>query len=378
MSELWSERGRKRRSPLISVLDKMIVLDLAGTLVSVLSVIVVIIVSKRFIKILEKAIEGAVSSETLIHVLGLKMISAAIAFLPAALFMAVLMVVGRMYRDQEMAAVFSAGGSSGIIYRSLYVLVLPLMLISFALSFYTGPWAEATVKELMHEDEKSADIRGIAAGRFSEYQHGDLVFYVEDLTKDGIMHQVFVQHRQGNKVSIFNAESGNLENRPGGLYLVLDNGRRTQGTPGQADYIIEEFVEYAVRLEEKETVLNYDHESIATGKLLESTEVRDIAELQRRFSIPAGVFVLSLLAVPLAQTAPRGGVYGNVLVAFLIYFAYGNFIRVSHSWVIKGQIPVWFGAVWVHVLLMILALILLMRLFGWRYLKESLRGKLGL
>ncbi|WP_370869427.1 LPS export ABC transporter permease LptF [Methylicorpusculum sp.] len=378
MSELWSERGRKRRSPLISVLDKMIVLDLAGTLVSVLSVIVVIIVSKRFIKILEKAIEGAVSSETLIHVLGLKMISAAIAFLPAALFMAVLMVVGRMYRDQEMAAVFSAGGSSGIIYRSLYVLVLPLMLISFALSFYTGPWAEATVKELMHEDEKSADIRGIAAGRFSEYQHGDLVFYVEDLTKDGIMHQVFVQHRQGNKVSIFNAESGNLENRPGGLYLVLDNGRRTQGAPGQADYIIEEFVEYAVRLEEKETVLNYDHESIATGKLLESTEVRDIAELQRRFSIPAGVFVLSLLAVPLAQTAPRGGVYGNVLVAFLIYFAYGNFIRVSHSWVVKGQIPVWFGAVWVHVLLMILALILLMRLFGWRYLKESLKGKLGL
>ncbi|WP_370690801.1 LPS export ABC transporter permease LptF [Methylicorpusculum sp.] len=378
MSELWSERGRKRRSPLISVLDKMIVLDLAGTLVSVLSVIVVIIVSKRFIKILEKAIEGAVSSETLIHVLGLKMISAAIAFLPAALFMAVLMVVGRMYRDQEMAAVFSAGGSSGIIYRSLYVLVLPLMLISFALSFYTGPWAEATVKELMHEDEKSADIRGIAAGRFSEYQHGDLVFYVEDLTKDGIMHQVFVQHRQGNKVSIFNAESGNLENRPGGLYLVLDNGRRTQGAPGQADYIIEEFVEYAVRLEEKETVLNYDHESIATGKLLESTEVRDIAELQRRFSIPAGVFVLSLLAVPLAQTAPSGGVYGNVLVAFLIYYAYGNFIRVSHSWVVKGQIPVWFGAVWVHVLLMILALILLMRLFGWRYLKESLKGKLGL
>lgn len=356
----------------------MIVVDLAGTLVSVLSVIVVIIVSKRFIKILEKAIEGVISSETLIHVLGLKMISAAIAFLPAALFMAVLMVVGRMYRDQEMAAVFSAGGSSGIIYRSLYVLVLPLMLISFALSFYTGPWAEATVKELMHEDEKSADIRGIAAGRFSEYQHGDLVFYVEDLAKDGIMHQVFVQHRQGNKVSIFNAESGNLENRPGGLYLILENGRRTQGNPGQADYVIEEFAEYAVRLEEKETVLNYDHESIATGKLLGSTEVPDIAELQRRFSIPAGVFVLSLLAVPLAQTAPRGGVYGNVLVAFLIYFTYGNFIRVSHSWVIKGHIPLWFGAVWVHVLLMILAFVLLMRLFGWRYLKDKLKGKLGL
>lgn len=378
MSELWLEGKRRRRSLLISVLDKMIVFDLTRTFISVLSVIVVIIVSKRFIKILEKAIEGSVSGETVMHILVLKIISAAIAFLPVALFMAVLMVVGRMYRDQEMAAIFSAGGSTGVIYRSVYVLVLPLMLISAGLSFYTGPWAEAMAKELMHEDEKSADIRGIAAGRFSEYQHGDLVFYVEDIDRDGTMRQVFVQNRQDNSVSIFNAEGGHLDNRPGGLYLILEHGRRTQGTPGQADYIIEEFAEYAVRLQEKETDIIFEHEAVATDELWGSVQIMDIAELQRRFSIPASVFILSLLAVPLAQSAPRGGVYGNVLVAFLIYFTYANLIRVSHSWVIKGQIPVWLGAVWVHLLLMVLAIILLMRLFGWCYLKDKLFGMLRL
>ncbi len=69
----------------------------------------------------------------------------------------------------------------------------------------------------------------------------------------------------------------------------------------------------------------------------------DIAELQRRFSVPLGILLLSFIAVPLAQLSPRGGVYGNMLVGFLIYFSYGNLVRVSQSWVISGTIPSWLG-----------------------------------
>ena len=69
-----------------------------------------------------------------------------------------------------------------------------------------------------------------------------------------------------------------------------------------------------------------------------------MAELQRRFSIPLGMLLLSFIAVPLAQIAPRGGVYGNMLVGFLIYFSYGNLLRVSQSWVINETIP----AGWAH------------------------------
>ncbi|MGR9037383.1 MAG: LptF/LptG family permease, partial [Gammaproteobacteria bacterium] len=82
----------------------MIAKDLLKTLLSVWIVIVVIIVSKSFIRVLDKAIEGQVSNETLAWLLGLKTIVAGVAFLPASIFMAILMVLGRMYRDQEMAA----------------------------------------------------------------------------------------------------------------------------------------------------------------------------------------------------------------------------------------------------------------------------------
>ena len=131
------------RRPLVTVLDKLIVQDLLKTLLSVLSVIVVIIVSRKFIGILDQAIAGHVSNETILSILGFKTIVACVEFLPVSLFMSVLMVLGRMYRDQEMSAVSSAGGGSGTIYRAIYLLVLPLLCWLLGLSLYVAPWAEA-------------------------------------------------------------------------------------------------------------------------------------------------------------------------------------------------------------------------------------------
>ena len=367
--------GYRRRGPFFSVLDKMIVRDLAVTLTAVLVVIVVIIVSRKFIRILDKAIEGAISTDTLMNILGLKMIAASITFLPAALFMAVLMVIGRMYRDQEMSAIFSAGGGAGTVYRSVFFLVAPLTVLAAALSFYVGPWTEATTNQLTAQDEKTADIRGISAGRFSEYQHGDLIFYVEDIDKDKTMRQVFIQHRQDGELAIINADTGTMKNLPGGFYMILNQGQRVRHLQGpEAHYVIEEFGEYGIRLEARSAAASYEREAAATANLWQTGAVEDLAELQRRLSVPAGVVCLTLLAVPLAQTSPRRGVYGNLATAFLIYFSYGNLVRVNHSWVIKGQIPVWLGSFWLYLVLLAVALAFLVKFLGWRFVVSKIKG----
>jgi len=373
----WTKGYKMGQRRLVTVLDKMVALDLLRTLLAVWSVIVVIIVSRQFIRILDRAVEGQVSNQTLMTVLGLKTIIASAAFLPAALFMAVLMVLGRMYRDQEMSAVASAGGGAGTVYRSIFLLVFPLSVLSAGLSFYVSPWAEAKMEELMHQDKESADLRGIAAGKFSEYSQGDLVFYVEKIDDDKTMHQVFVQHRQGDRLAIINAEVGRLRDLPDGRYVVLENGERIQGQPGAVNYVLEQFTEYAVRMETKESAANFGKESVASGTLASSGQITDIAELQRRFSIPMGIVLLSFIAVPLAQMSPRGGVYGNMLVGFLIYFSYGNFIRVSQSWVMNQTIPAWLGVFGVNTLLLLVGGVLLARLYGWQWLVMKVKEKVG-
>lgn len=364
-----AKTGGRKSFRLLTVLDKMIFMDLLKTVLAVLSVIVVIIVSRKFIKVLAKAIEGSISNETVLSILGLKTIVAIAAFLPASIFMAVLMVLGRMYRDQEMAAVASAGGGAATIYRAIFLLVVPLSIAAAGLSMVASPWAEAQMQILTSEDQSSADIRGISAGRFTEYSRGEVVFYAEDVDANGRMYNVFVQNRENVKLGIVNAKFGRLEYRPGGLYLVVEQGERVIGVPGRKDFVIENFSEYGVRLEKKSAAVNLHRESIPTKQLMQSDKLFDIAELQDRISIPLGVLFLSFLAVPLAKLSPRGGVYGSLSVAFGIYFVYGNLTKVSRSWVMKETIPVWLGHFWVYLLLFILGVVLLIRLYGWQWIK---------
>jgi lipopolysaccharide export system permease protein len=374
----WPKGYRIGRRQMVTVLDKMITQDVMKTLLAVLAVIVVIIVSRQFIRVLDKVIEGQVSNETLLTILGLKIIVASVSFLPASLFMTVLMVLGRMYRDQEMAAISSAGGGSGTIYRALFLLIFPLSVLTIGLSTYVAPWAEARMEQLMHEDTQSTNLRGIGAGKFSEYySQGDVVVYVEKISADKKMHKVFVQSRQSGSLAIVTAEAGKVQELTDGRYIILDDGERIQGLPGSLNYVIEQFVEYAVRIEEKTGAIDFDRAAVPVDMLWKSDSIRDIAELQRRFSTPLGMILLSFIAVPLAQISPRGGVYGNMLVGFLIYFSYGNLSRVSQSWVMNETIPAWLGGVGVNLLLLLVGAVLLARLYGWTWTILKVREKVA-
>ncbi len=375
MAENWPKGYKTARRPLISVLDKMIAKDLLKTLVSVWTVIVVIIVSRKFIKILDKAVEGHISNETLLTILALKTVSAGISLLPAATFMALLMVLGRLYKDQEMSAIATAGGGAGTLYRAVFLLVLPLSLLASGLSLYASPWAENRVQKMMNQDEQSSDIRGIAAGKFSEYSRGDLVFYVESLGKDNKMQHVFMHDRKKDKLSIVTAEYSRFEELPGGRYLIFENGERIQGRPGDYNYVIESFKEYAVRVQERAVSNILNANALPTSALLTTKAPRNIAELQNRIALPIAILLLAFLSVPLARISPRGGVYGSMTMGFLVYFSYGNLSSVTQSWVIKGSIPPWPGAFWVTLLMVIVGLVLLADWYGFQWLKNSVKEK---
>ena len=375
METHWPKGYKTARRPLISVLDKMIAKDLLKTLVSVWTVIVVIIVSRKFIKILDKAVEGHISNETLLTILGLKTVSAGISLLPAATFMALLMVLGRLYKDQEMSAIATAGGGAGTLYRAVFFLVFPLCIIATGLSLYASPWAENRVQKLMNQDEQSSDIRGIAAGKFSEYSRGDLVFYVESLNKDNKMQHVFMQDRKKDKLSIVTAELSHFVELPGGRYLVFENGERIQGHPGDYNYVIEAFKEYSVKVQDKAVSNAILPNALPTERLLKSKAPRNIAELQNRIVLPVAIALLAFLAVPLSRISPRGGVYGSMLMGFLVYFSYGNLTSVTQSWVIKGSIPLWPGVFWVVLLMTIIGCALLADWYGFQWVRNQFKVK---
>ena len=212
MNKEGAKAQKNTARPWMTIFDKMVAQDLLKTFLAGLSVLVVIIVSRLFIRVLDQAISGQISNETLLSILGLKTIVTIAELFPAALFLAVLMVLGRMYRDHEMAAVSSAGGGSGVIYRAVFLLVFPVSLLAVGMSLFAAPWAEATILKLAIHDEETSETRGIAAGKFSEDSQGAVVFYDETIGADKKMHEGFVQNLQHEKkdVSIITAQAAKI------------------------------------------------------------------------------------------------------------------------------------------------------------------------
>jgi lipopolysaccharide export system permease protein len=112
---------------------------------------------------------------------------------------------------------------------------------------------------------------------------------------------------------------------------------------------------------------------LPTEDLLASTQIRDIAELQSRLNTPLGVLLLAFLAPPLVRLAPRGGIYGSLLIAFGIYFVYGNLQKLSFSWVVSGVIPDWLGYFWLNGSLLIVGVIMLLKAYGWRWIIQNFK-----
>lgn len=359
----------------LSVMDRMMMSDLLKTIFSVLIVLVVIIVSRHFIKILKMAVDGLISTEAILSILGLKIILACASFIVPAVFVSVLMVLGRMYRDLEMSALSSAGAGVGRFYLAVFKTIIPVVFLAAWMSLYISPWAADKVEQVIHEQKKSVGVRAIAEGKFSEYNDGKIVFYVEKMTPDNMMHDVFLQTKRGKGVGIVTAEKAQVREIDGDLYMVFLNGERVQGKAGDVDYIFESFSQYGMRLDDTSGIKENVIAGIETQKLFNTDDLNELRELYHRLSIPISILVLTVMAVPLAQVSPRSGVYGNLVSAFLIYFSFANFEKVSGSWMVKGEIPAWLGFWGVYFFAALLIVFLLVRLYSVGWLILMLKGQ---
>ena len=374
MDDTRTQAFRQPRGPFMFVIDRMISVELGKTLISILLVLVTIIVSRKFLGILTQAIQGDIASETVFSLLGLKTLAATAILIPPSTFMAVLSVMGRMYRDHEMSVLASAGVGPGRIYKAMAWTLTPIFFLSVYLAIEVMPWSERKSQELIKRDSKTHDIRGIKPGQFNEFSSGNVVLYAEEMDEGQNMRKIFVQSTKPNQTTVVIAESGRLHRvENGDNFVILNNGRNYQGKPGEPTYIISEFDEYGVRISGPEEVSEVlKREAMPSFELLKSTSPRELAELQKRMGIPLGVIALTLLAVPLSRVSPRQGPYGSLFSAFIIYIAYENAQKITQGLLIGGKIPGWASYVLIYGLLLAMTAMLFAKNLGPRWIRKKL------
>lgn len=348
---------------MLRVIDRYLLKEVALNWLAVTLVLWTILLSNRLAGYLGDAAAGELPANVIFTLLGLKSVDYLVVLLPLTLYLGVLLALGRLYKDSEMAALGACGVGPAQLYRPLLGLALLVALLVAALALFVAPRTAALGYDIRDRAKSNTDLSALTAGRFHESANGRLVFYAERVSTDHEhLEGLFVRTEQNGVPTLLIADRAHpaRDSKTGDRFLVMEDGYRYQGFPGDAAFRILQFERHGIRLEAVE-VLNpaRKHSALPTAQLLGSDNSKDVAELQWRLSLPLAALGLVLLAVPLSRSTPREGRFGKLFSAVLIFIVYYNLLGTAQVWVEKGTLPALPGMWWVHALPVVLALLLL-------------------
>lgn len=353
------------------IFQRSLIREFSLIALSVVGVLLAIILTQLLSRWLARASDGTVVPEAVLGLIAFGIIEYLPVLLGIAVFTAVLLALTRSYRDSEMAVWFSSGLSIAAWVRPVLQFAIPVAIVAAVLSLVAAPWSNSQSVEYRRLLESRDEVSDVTPGVFRESRNSDKVFFVDKLTeRSDVVNNIFVQSLQNNRMGVIVAQKGYIENAPNGdRFIVLEKGRRYEGTPGTLDFRIVDFEKQSIRIEPKEAKRDTPSpKATPTMQLLEERRPEQLAEFHWRLGLPIAVLIMPLLAVPLAFVNPRSGRSWNIVFAVLIYATYNNLLSTFQAWTSQGKVAGWLGLWPVHAaMLLVIAFLYWRQLHGFRW-----------
>ena len=392
------------------ILRRYMTQQVASTTALVLGFLVVMMLGGRLIRYFGIAAEGNLDISLLFTIIGYNLPYFLELILPLAFFIALMLVFGRLYVDQEMAVINASGVSRGKLGRLMTPLILALFVGEAALSIVGKPWGVRSSESVWQQQALTSAFDLIRPNQF--ISSGNYHLYVGSLSDDKKQLQdvILIQSEPkpkgsaaknaavavNNNIDPETAEQLNIPELPNALIsnnsiskdtitlakraqqvdtgssgvtqLDLFQGRRYEVGAGSLKYNQVGFDRYRITLTEssKEVITEANIETQAIGPLWQaatgSTAVNSEnalraaqGELGYRLALPWLMIIAPMLAVPLAQVRPRQGRWLRLFPSILLFVSCALGIISLKNAVSKGSVSVWAYA-WLVLGFMALAL----------------------
>jgi len=352
--------------------QRALVLEFAGNGVLVFAILLGIVVISQLIRFLGEAVSGKLAVDGVLALLGFSALNYLPVLLSMSLFISILLTLSRCYRDSEMVVWFSAGIGLTRWIRPVALFAVPVVTVIALLSLVLSPWAMKRADNFKAQLESRDELATLTPGVFRESGQSDRVYFVETVdVGNGRIGNIFVRSVQNSQMGTMVAREGLQQTMPNGdRFLVLLNGTRYEGTPGERDYRIVEFERYAMRIDSaasKQLLPNV--RTLSTLELWRNPTRWNLSELEWRLGLPISAAVLSLLAISLSYVNPRAGRSFNLVLAMVLYMLYSNMISVTNAWVGQGKLSPGIGLWGIHALMLLITGLFFyhrISLFSWR------------
>ncbi len=341
--------------------------EVLTSMLAVSTILLMIIFSARFVKYLAEAAAGKLDAGVLLTLMAYKSLGFLELILPLGLFIGILLSYGRLYLESEMTVLSACGLSDRRLLGYTMTTSLFVAALVALLSMYLGPRGVKASEDLLAEQRNRTDFETLKPARFNELDSGKGISYAESISKDKQkLNHVFIaelsQSDSEEAPSILMAESGQtvVDAEFGQKFLMLKNGKRYKGRPGDADYEVVEFEEFYQHLPEPDYSIakRKATDGMSTVELYRDTSEMSSAALQWRISLPVLVIIVGFLAFPLSRTKARQGRYNKLLPAIVVYILYLVCLNAARGALDSGKSPLPGIIWWVHGVFFLLGVLL--------------------
>lgn len=325
--------------------------ELARTFGATLVVILTIVLTMMLIRTIGMAAGGSVAPQDVVLLLGYTALGHLPTMLALSLFIAIVVAIGRMYRDSEMVIWFASGVPLTRFVRPVLRMAWPVLLVVALLVFFVWPWGNRQSTDLRNRYTQRSDLSRVAPGVFQTSRDGRRVFFIDrDSPAATSARNVFILASNGSRESVTSARGGQVETEAGQRWLVLERGQSNEVDQAKGDKLLAAFERYRVRAGESalRSAEEQPPKATRTIELLRQPTLRRQGELVWRIGLLFGAANLLLLAVGLAATNPRRASSWNLLLALLGFVVYYNLITLSQAWVANGRIGMGSALIGLH------------------------------
>jgi lipopolysaccharide export system permease protein len=342
--------------------DSTVRRDLARGFGATLVVILTIVITMFLIRTVGQAASGAVSPQDVVLLLGYVALGHLPTMLALSLFVAIVVTLGRMYRDSEMAIWFASGVGLGRFVRPVLSMGWPVLLVVALLLLFVWPWGNRSSLELRDRYQQRPDLSRVTPGVFQTSRDGKRVFFVErEHAAATDARSVFILTLGERLESVITAMAGRISAQAEQSFLVLERGQRNDVNLVSGERALSRFEGYRVLVSERAVHANESPSPkiVATSELIARPIPAYLGELTWRLGLALGTVNLMLLGVGLAATNPRRASNWNLLFALLAFVIYFNLINLSQAWVANERMPMAAALGGLHGGVLMLALALL-------------------
>lgn len=348
-------------------LQSYFIREVLHTTLVLMLIVLAIMISVYFIKLLSSGAAGQISITSLFALLGIALPGFINLLLPVTFFIAMVLTINRLLYENELVTALSCGVGWFDLVRWLLVPASLLVLLSAFLSFWLVPKMNYYQSNLLQISTQNQMIRNfLQTGRFFAIGGDNQVLYVGEFnSKLGESHDIFIYRKINGQINVVLAPEGKVSQEDKWSQLALSSGRSYQGVLGTLAYQMVGFNTFNLLLIPSYNTAYSDQSTVDSSKLIKNKTLASLVELESRSSYPLAILVLTVLGVILGDMRPRKGKYLYFSLGIGIFILYFNLISILRSMVLNHVIKLIPGLYVVHIVFLFIALVFLFRREGY-------------